>query len=74
MHEVLTERESTIVVRRFGLDESGTSQTLREIGEAIGISKERVRQILLQSVEKLALIAEPFESIFAGDDNVGEQL
>jgi hypothetical protein len=25
-------------------------------------------------VEKLALIAEPFESIFAGDDNVGEQL
>lgn len=74
MHEVLTERESMIVVRRFGLDESGNSQTLREIGEAIGISKERVRQILLQSVEKLALVAEPFESIFAGEDSVGEQL
>jgi len=73
MDEVLTERESTIVVRRFGLDDSGTSRTLREIGEEIGISKERVRQILLQSVEKLAVIAEPFESIFAAEDSFGEQ-
>ncbi len=73
MDEVLTERESTIVIRRFGLDETGTSRTLREIGEEIGISKERVRQILLQSVEKLASVAEPFESIFAVDDSFGEQ-
>jgi RNA polymerase primary sigma factor len=73
MDEVLTNRESTIVIRRFGLDESGTSRTLREIAEEIGISKERVRQILLQSVEKLAGIAEPFESIFAVDDSFGEQ-
>jgi RNA polymerase primary sigma factor len=74
MDEVLTGREATIVIRRFGLDESGTSRTLREIGEEIGISKERVRQILLQSVEKLAVIAEPFESIFASEDSFGEQL
>ena len=73
MGEVLTEREATIVIRRFGLDESGISRTLREIGEEIDISKERVRQILLQSVEKLAVIAEPFESIFASEDRFGEQ-
>jgi len=71
MSEVLTQREITVVIRRFGLDESGTSRTLREIGEEVGISKERVRQILLQSVEKLAGIAEPFESIFTADGSSG---
>lgn len=71
MSEVLTERETTVVIRRFGLDESGTSRTLREIGEEVGISKERVRQIVMQSVEKLAGIAEPFESMFAVNDGSG---
>jgi len=71
MSEVLDERETAIVVGRFGLDESGKSHSLREIGEQLGISKERVRQLLQQSVTKLAVIAEPFESTFAADDGCG---
>ena len=71
MSEVLDERETAIVVRRFGLDDSGKSHSLREIGEQLGISKERVRQLLQQSVAKLAVVAEPFESTFAAEDGCG---
>lgn len=43
------EREKDVVTRRFGLD--GTKETLEQIGEMMGVTRERVRQI-----EKATLI------------------
>ncbi len=59
----LDEREIYIVRGRFGLDGTGKSKSLRVIGDELGLSKERVRQLLQQSIEKLAEIAKPLESV-----------
>lgn len=48
---VLNERERTIIGARFGLD--GPTSTLRELGERLGVSAERVRQIEEASLGKL---------------------
>jgi RNA polymerase sigma factor (sigma-70 family) len=48
---VLNERERTIIRARFGLD--GPESTLRELGEQLGVSAERVRQIEEVSLAKL---------------------
>ena len=40
-----SERNGRLVAHRFGLTEAGTPQTLRETGEAFGITRERVRQL-----------------------------
>jgi RNA polymerase sigma factor (sigma-70 family) len=48
---VLDERERTIICARFGLE--GRESTLRELGEQLGVSAERVRQIEEVSLGKL---------------------
>jgi RNA polymerase sigma factor (sigma-70 family) len=52
IEKVLPEREQRVVISRFGL-ESDTGKTLREIGDAMGLSKERVRQLQLRALERL---------------------
>jgi RNA polymerase primary sigma factor len=52
----LTDREREILYQHYGL-EGHPARTLREIGEALGLSAERVRQIEAQSLEKLRLAA-----------------
>ncbi|WP_077024490.1 sigma-70 family RNA polymerase sigma factor [Fuerstiella marisgermanici] len=63
----LDERERFIVRARFGLDGTGKGKTLREIAEVAGLSKERVRQLIQQSLEKLAEVAQPLASTFGPD-------
>jgi|YNPNPStandDraft_1061719.scaffolds.fasta_scaffold49841_2 RNA polymerase primary sigma factor len=52
----LTDREQQILRWRFGLDDN-QAHTLQEIAEKVGLSRERVRQIEKQALEKLR--AEP---------------
>ena len=49
-------REQTIIVRRFGL--AGDERTLVQIGDELGISKERVRQLESCALGKLRALAE----------------
>jgi RNA polymerase primary sigma factor len=48
----LTPREATIMAMRFGLYD-GNPHTLDEIGKALGLTRERIRQLEKQSLSKL---------------------
>jgi RNA polymerase primary sigma factor/RNA polymerase sigma factor len=54
----LDSREQTIIIRRYGLDHEHDPQTLKEVGSALGVTKERVRQIEAKALEKLREAAE----------------
>lgn len=51
----LNERQQTIIKLHFGM-EDGTCYSLEQIGNRLGISKERTRQIEKQAMEKLQKI------------------
>jgi RNA polymerase primary sigma factor len=48
----LSDRERLILTSRYGLD-GGNTSTLEEIGNELGVTKERVRQIVTRAQEKL---------------------
>lgn len=50
---ILTERERDVVVRHYGLEEGNSPQTLDQIGQVFGVTKERVRQIERKAIAKL---------------------
>lgn len=53
MLEQMDVREATILRMRFGLDDS-EPKTLKEIGETLGLTRERVRQIEAEALRRLA--------------------
>jgi len=56
--EYLEPRERDIIRMRAGLDNGGDPMTLEKIGEKLGITKERVRQLNVRAVKKLRSLAD----------------
>lgn len=57
----LTSRERDVVRLRFGLDD-GRTRTLEEVGSALNVTRERVRQIELRAMKKLRHIGQELSS------------
>ncbi len=55
--EALDDREQKIIISRFGLDYSQEPLTLKEVGEELGVTKERIRQIQTRALNKLRIAA-----------------
>src|SRR5436190_3072094 len=51
----LPERERAIVKLRYGMDGDPDPKSLEEIGRTLGLTRERVRQIEAQALERLAV-------------------
>jgi RNA polymerase primary sigma factor len=51
--EYLDPREREIIRMRAGLDSHAEGMTLEKIGEKLGITKERVRQLNVRAMKKL---------------------
>lgn len=56
--EYLDPRERQIIRMRAGLDDDDGGMTLEKIGEKLGITKERVRQLNVRAMKKLRTLAE----------------
>ncbi len=51
----LPDREQKVLKMRFGL-EDGERKTLREIGEALEVTRERVRQLEIEAIKRLRVL------------------
>ena len=53
--DIIDQREATIIKLRYGLAD-GEPKTLEEIGKLLHLSRERIRQIEKETIEKLHYI------------------
>lgn len=53
----LEERERSIILFRFGLNQGSDPQTLEQLGSRFGVTKERIRQLESRALTKLRKIA-----------------
>jgi RNA polymerase primary sigma factor len=53
----LQEREIDVIILRFGLDRD-EPRTLQEVGDIIGVTRERIRQIEIKATMKLRRVQE----------------
>ena len=58
-HPLLSDREKQILTHRFTLHESPVTRTLEQVGKALGLSKERVRQVQASALDKLRRALNP---------------
>jgi RNA polymerase sigma factor (sigma-70 family) len=58
-HPLLSAREKTVLARRFSLTGGEERPTLQVIGKAVGLSKERVRQVQAAAIGKLRKVLSP---------------
>lgn len=54
----LEDRHREILMRRYGLGDYDEKSTLEEVGEAVGLTRERVRQIQIEALHQLREIME----------------
>lgn len=52
MKSYLTQKENIVIRKRFGFD-NGDAQSLEEIGDYFGLTRERIRQIEVNAIRKL---------------------
>jgi RNA polymerase primary sigma factor len=55
MLSTLDIRERMILRQRYGLEDPGVPQTLEQVGQRFGVSKERIRQLEARAIRKLRL-------------------
>ena len=73
MLTTMDQREATVLRMRFGLDDH-QPRTLKEIGESLGLTRERVRQIETEALAKLADgLKDPRERMMDLEDMVEDQ-
>lgn len=56
--EQVEEKYREIIMRRFGLGQYDEMQTLEEIGQLMGVTRERIRQLQVEALEQLRKIFE----------------
>lgn len=66
----LTDRERAVIEVRFGLGDHQKPQTYEEIGRRMGVSKERVRQLQMRALQKMARSAADSSAVVAWEEAV----
>lgn len=62
----LEDREREIIVRRYGLEANSEPETLEQVGQRFGVTKERVRQIESRTIQKIRKLAVDEQIDFPG--------